>query len=81
MVGWCASTASTTGSPYRQPAFASDVLRATAWAGEASGSTSVHHTRIARADDNALLCEAETTWILLNPTSGRPVRIDTEVLG
>ncbi|TPG61736.1 acyl-CoA thioesterase [Hymenobacter nivis] len=66
---------------YRQPAFAGDVLRATTWVGETSGATSVRHTRLTRAADEALLCEAETTWVLLDPQSGRPVRIDAQVLG
>ncbi|AWM32584.1 acyl-CoA thioesterase [Hymenobacter nivis] len=66
---------------YRQPAFAGDVLRATTWVGDTSGATSVRHTRLTRAASNALLCEAETTWVLLDPKSGRPVRIDAEVLG
>ncbi len=66
---------------YRQPAFAGDVLRATTWVGDTSGATSVRHTRLTRAADDVLLCEAETTWVLLDPQSGRPVRIDAEVLG
>ncbi len=66
---------------YHRPAFAGDTLRATTWVGETSGATSVRHTRIARAADDVLLCEAETTWVLLDPKSGRPVRVEAEVLG
>jgi acyl-CoA thioester hydrolase len=27
-----------------------------------------------------LLCEAETTWVLLDPKSGRPVRVTAEMV-
>ncbi|WP_345235753.1 thioesterase family protein [Hymenobacter saemangeumensis] len=66
---------------YRQPSFAGESLRATTWVGETSGATSVRHTRIVRVADEALLCEAETTWVLLDPGSGRPVRVEAEVVG
>jgi acyl-CoA thioester hydrolase len=66
---------------YKHPAFVGDVLCATTWVGDASGATSVRHTRLTRVADDVLLCEAETTWVLLDPKSGRPVRIDAEVLG
>ena len=66
---------------YHRPAFAGEALRATTWVGETSGATSVRHTRLTRAADDALLCEAETTWVLLDPRSGRPVRVEAEVLG
>ncbi len=66
---------------YHRPAFAGETLRATTWVGETSGATSVRHPRIARATDDALLCDAETTWVLLDPASGRPVRVDASVAG
>ena len=66
---------------YHRPAFAGETLRATTWVGETSGATSVRHTRITRAADDVLLCEAETTWVLLDPKSGRPVRVTDEMVG
>ncbi|MFD1469173.1 acyl-CoA thioesterase [Hymenobacter caeli] len=66
---------------YHRPAFAGDALRATTWVGETSGATSVRHTRLSRAADAVLLCEAETTWVLLDPQSGRPVRVTEEMVG
>ncbi len=66
---------------YKHPAFAGDVLCATTWVSDTSGATSVRHTRLTRAADDVLLCEAETTWVLLDPKGSRPVRIDAEVLG
>lgn len=65
---------------YHRPAFAGETLRATTWVGETSGATSVRHTRLTRAADDVLLCEAETTWALLDPKSGRPVRVEAEIL-
>ena len=65
---------------YRQPAFAGETLRATTWVGETSGATSLRLTRLTRASDGVLLCEAETTWALLDPTSGRPARVTTEIV-
>ncbi len=65
---------------YRQPAFAGQTLRATTWVGETSGATSLRLTRLTRADDGVLLCEAETTWALLDPRSGRPVRVEAKMV-
>jgi acyl-CoA thioester hydrolase len=65
---------------YRQPAYAGQTLRASTWIGETSGATSVRFTRLTRVADEVLLCEAETTWVLLDPKSGRPVRVEAEVV-
>ena len=65
---------------YRQPAFAGERLRATTWVGETSGATSLRYTRLTRVSDDVLLCEAETTWALLDPKSGRPVRVTAEMV-
>lgn len=65
---------------YKQSAFAGDVLRATTWVGESSGATSLRFTRLTRVRDGALLCQAETTWALLDPGSGRPIRVTPEMV-
>ena len=65
---------------YLQSAFAGEPLRATTWVGETSGATSLRYTRLTRAADGVLLCEAETTWVLLDPKSGRPVRVTAEMV-
>jgi len=66
---------------YLQPAFAGETLRASTWVGETSGATSLRYTRLIRASDGVLLCEAETTWVLLDPKSGRPGRVTAEMVG
>ena len=65
---------------YLQSAFAGDVLRATTWVGETSGATSLRLTHLSRLSDGKLLCEAETTWVLLEPRTGRPVRVTQEMI-
>lgn len=65
---------------YLQSAFAGETLRATTWVSETSGATSLRYTRLTRASDGVLLCEAETTWVLLDPKSGRPVRVTAEMV-
>ena len=65
---------------YKQPAFAGNVLRATTWVGETSGATSLRLTHLSRLSDGKPLCEAETTWVLLEPSSGRPVRVTQEMI-
>ena len=65
---------------YHRPAYAGEALRATTWIGDASGATMQRFTRLARVADDVLLCEAETTWALLDPKSGRPVRVEAEVV-
>ena len=65
---------------YLQPAFADEALRATTWVGETSGATSLRYTRLTRLSDDVVLCEAETTWVLLDPKSGRPVRVTSEMV-
>ena len=65
---------------YKQSAFAGEALRATTWVGESTGATSQRFTRLTRVADGVLLCEAETTWVLLDPKSGRPVRVTPEMV-
>lgn len=65
---------------YLQSAFAGEELQATTWVGETSGATSLRYTRLTRASDGVLLCEAETTWVLLDPITGRPARVTAEMV-
>jgi acyl-CoA thioester hydrolase len=65
---------------YKQPPYLGETLRATTWVGETSGATSLRLTRLTRVSDDVLLCEAETTWVLLDPKSSRPVRVTPEMV-
>ncbi|MET4106166.1 thioesterase family protein [Hymenobacter sp. UYP22] len=64
---------------YLQPALLGQQVRCITWVSSMEGVTSHRHVRIERAEDNKLLCEAETHWILLDPSSMRPQRIPPEM--
>jgi acyl-CoA thioester hydrolase len=64
---------------YHKPAFLGEELRCTTWVGEVRGAQSQRFVRIERAADNVLLCEAETQWVLLDPKSQRPKRVEEDV--
>ncbi|UYZ59910.1 acyl-CoA thioesterase [Hymenobacter latericus] len=65
---------------YHKPALLGDELLLTTWVGEMKGATSQRFTRIERVADGALLCEAETKWVLLDPLTQRPKRIEPSVV-
>ena len=65
---------------YCHPALLGDELRCTTWIGEVRGAQSQRFVRIERAEDNKLLCEAETQWAFLDPQTRRPVRVTPEVV-
>lgn len=65
---------------YHHSAVLGDELRCTTWIGEVRGAQSQRFVRIERAADGKLLCEAETQWVLLDPQSKRPVRVEPEVV-
>lgn len=65
---------------YRHPALLGQELRCTTWIGEVRGAQCQRFVRIERAEDGKLLCEAETQWVLLDPTTKRPVRIEADVV-
>ncbi|SNR57769.1 MULTISPECIES: acyl-CoA thioesterase [Hymenobacter] len=65
---------------YRHPALLGEQLRCTTWIGEVRGAQCQRFVHIERATDNKLLCEAETQWVLLDPHSKRPMRIEPEVV-
>jgi len=64
---------------YLRSAYASDELRASTWVADVKGASSKRLTRIERVTDGQLLCAAETQWVLLDASSGRPVRVPEEV--
>ncbi|UOR06608.1 acyl-CoA thioesterase [Hymenobacter aerilatus] len=64
---------------YYRPALLHDQLRCTTWIGEIRGAQCQRFVRIERATDGELLCEAETQWVLLDPETQRPKRVEAEV--
>jgi acyl-CoA thioester hydrolase len=64
---------------YLRSAYAGEELRASTWVADVKGASSKRLTRIERVADGQLLCAAETQWVLLDASSGRPVRVPGEV--
>ncbi|MVN75447.1 acyl-CoA thioesterase [Hymenobacter sp. HMF4947] len=64
---------------YLRSAYASEELRATTWVADVKGASSKRLTRIERVADGQLLCAAETQWVLLDASTGRPVRVPGDV--
>jgi acyl-CoA thioester hydrolase len=65
---------------YLRPALEGEELRCSTWLGDVRGALSQRFTRIERISDNVLLCEAQTWWVLLDPGTGRPRRIESHVI-
>jgi acyl-CoA thioester hydrolase len=65
---------------YLTPAFAGDQLAASTWVDIPNGPRQVRHVSIKRASDMKVLAYAQSTWCLLDPTSGRPKRISGEIV-
>jgi acyl-CoA thioester hydrolase len=63
---------------YRAPAFKGDLLTVTTWVGETQGARSIRHVTIHNIKGR-MLAEARTTWCLIDPSSGRPARIDEDI--
>jgi acyl-CoA thioester hydrolase len=64
---------------YHKPAFLHDRIIAKTWVGETAGFRSVRHVEIYNSLQ-VLLASASTTWCPLDPVSGRPKKITTEIL-
>ena len=53
-----------------------DELAVRTWVGEMSGASWDRHTEIVRQSDSAIVVRARTVWVLIDPASGRPRRVD-----
>jgi acyl-CoA thioester hydrolase len=62
---------------YLLPALVDEQLEAVTWPETLSGATSVRRTLIVR--DGRVCARAETTWALLDASTGRPRRIPAEL--
>lgn len=61
---------------YLRPAFDQEELVARTWVGEASGATFDRFVEIIRLTDSELLAKVRTVWVLLDPKTLRPRRVD-----
>lgn len=65
---------------YLNQSYLGDVLRVKTWTGEYSAVTWNWHYEIVRASDGKKIISARSVWILLDKTTGRPRRIDHNIL-
>lgn len=64
---------------YKAPALLGDEIIVRTWVGEATRLTFERHTAAVRAADGKLLAKVRTLWCPIDPTTGRPKRIDAEL--
>jgi len=64
---------------YLRPAFAGDLIEIQTWVSTMQRSRSLRRYRFLNAGGE-LLAKAETDWVYVNITSGRPKKIDAEVV-
>jgi acyl-CoA thioester hydrolase len=65
---------------YLRPGAPGDVLVARTWVGEPSGATWERLTEISRNGEDRPLVTARTVWVLLDAASGRPRRVDPDLV-
>jgi acyl-CoA thioester hydrolase len=65
---------------YFRPGLPGDELHARTWVGVPSGATWDRFTEIGRLSDGQVLVKARTVWVLLDAASGRPRRVDPEMV-
>ena len=61
---------------YLRPGFEGDELLARTWVGEASGATFERFVEVVRLKDGETLAAVRTVWVLLDPKTLRPRRVD-----
>jgi acyl-CoA thioester hydrolase len=65
---------------YLGPAYAGEALQTVTWIDSARGASSIRKSQVHRTADGALLLRAETTWVLIVSTTGKPTRIPPELM-
>ncbi len=66
---------------YHKPAFPGDEIVVRTWVATMEKITSLRRYRIVRPSDGAVLATAETDWVFIDFTTGRPKRIPPEMAG
>ncbi len=65
---------------YLNQAMLHDRLLLRTWTGEHTTSTWYRHCEIIRMKDQKKIITSKSVWVLLNPATGRPKRIDEKML-
>ena len=64
---------------YKLPASLNDEILLRTWVGKASRLTFERFTEIRRKIDKQLLSQARTLWVPVDPRTGKPTRVSSEV--
>ena len=64
---------------YKRPAFLGDVITAATWIASYASRRSLRRYAFWNAKEKALLAEAETPWVFIDMTSGKPVSVPDEL--
>jgi acyl-CoA thioester hydrolase len=64
---------------YKSPAALGDEIVLRTWVGKATRITFERFTEMWRASDSELLSQARTIWVPINPDTGKPTRVPSEV--
>ncbi|QTO41846.1 acyl-CoA thioesterase [Desulfovibrio desulfuricans] len=64
---------------YKRPAFLGDVITAATWIASYASRRSLRRYAFWNAKEKALLAEAETQWVFIDMTSGKPVSVPGEL--
>lgn len=65
---------------YLRPAFAGEELEVLTWVCDLRRVRSLRRYHFVRASDQTLLVRAETDWVYINATTGRPRSVHPEVI-
>ncbi len=65
---------------YLRPAFAGEEILVLTWVADFRKSSSLRKYKIFRAEDRAILAEAETLWVFVDAGTGRPQPIPEQVM-
>ena len=64
---------------YKRPAFLGDVITAATWIGSYASRRSTRRYIFWNTAEKTLLAEAETQWVFIDMTSGKPVSVPAEL--
>jgi acyl-CoA thioester hydrolase len=64
---------------YSQPAFAGDKIEAFTWVADIKRTSSLRKTRFIGLKDGVVLARAETRWVYVDRSTGKPKLIDSYV--
>ena len=64
---------------YKSPGSLGDEVVLRTWVGQATRITFERFVEVFRKSDRKLLAQARTLWVPINPETGKPVRVPTEV--